>query len=60
MQKRWITVKEAASYLSLHEVTCRRLIAREIIPASRIGGSVRIDLKELEKQLEKHQKDGFS
>lgn len=51
MQKRWITVKEVADYLSIHPVTCRRLIAQKKIPAIKIGGSVRVDLKSLERQM---------
>lgn len=52
MMHRWITVAQAAEYLSIHPVTCRRLIDRGKIPASHIGRSVRVDFKKLEEQLE--------
>jgi len=52
MNRRWVTVNEAAEYLSIHPVTCRRLIDQNKIPASRIGRSVRVDFKKLEAQLE--------
>ena len=52
MTKRWITVKEAASYLSLYPKSIYRLIDRGLIPASRVGRIVRIDLKALEKVME--------
>lgn len=50
--RRWITVKECAAYLSMHEVTVRRLIDSEKIPATRIGRTVRVDLKALTRKLE--------
>ena len=52
MQRRWISVKDAAEYLAIHPVTCRRLIDRGKIPAIKIGRSVRVDLKALDKKLE--------
>jgi len=52
MRKRWISVRETAEYLGIHSVTCRRLVNRGQIPACKIGGSVRIDLKSLEEKLE--------
>ena len=51
VERRWITVAEAADYLAIHPVTCRRLIDRDEIPASRIGRSVRVDLLKLEALL---------
>jgi len=50
------TGDEAAEYLSIHPVTCRRLIDRGKIPASHIGRSVRVDFKKLEEQLESEAK----
>ena len=52
MERRWITVAEAAEYLSIHPVTCRRLIDRDEIPATRVGRSVRVDLRKLEALLD--------
>ena len=54
MERRWITVQDAADYLSIHPVTCRRLIDQGRIPASRVGRSVRIDLRELNRRLEQN------
>lgn len=53
IERRWITVKEASNYLSQHPVTIRRKIDRGEIPASKIGRSVRVDLKALDEMLEK-------
>jgi excisionase family DNA binding protein len=58
MKRRWISVNDAAEYLSIHPVTCRRLIDRGEIPASKIGRSVRVDLKALNRQLEQKE-SGF-
>jgi len=52
MQKRWITPLECSSYLSLHIQTIYTKIAKGEIPAARIGGSIRIDRKKLDEQLE--------
>jgi len=52
MEKRWISVREASRYLSLHEITVRRLIDHGVIPASRIGRNVRVDMRKLNDQLE--------
>jgi len=52
MEKRWITVAETASYLSLHPVSIYRLIDRGQIPAARVGRNVRVDLKALEAMME--------
>jgi len=56
MQKRWITPLECSSYLSLHIKTVYAKIARGEILAARVGGSrgsIRIDRKKLDEQLEK-------
>jgi excisionase family DNA binding protein len=50
--RRWITVGEIASLLSLHPMSVRKMIARGEIGAVRIGRAVRVDLRELERQLE--------
>jgi len=52
MQKRWITPLECSSYLSLHIKTVYAKIARGEIPAAHVGGSIRIDRKKLDEQLE--------
>jgi len=52
MQKRWITPLECSSYLSLHIKTVYAKIAKGEIPAACIGGSIRIDRKKLDEQLE--------
>ena len=33
-------------------MTCRRLIDRGVIPATKLGGSIKIDMKKLDDQLE--------
>ena len=52
MTRCWITVVEAGSYLSLHPESIYRLIDRGLIPASRVGRNVRVDLKALEEMME--------
>jgi len=52
MERRWISVKAASEYLSVHQKTCYRLIDKGEIPATKIGGSIRVDLKALETILE--------
>jgi len=51
--RRWLTVNEVAQMLSLHPVTVRRKIDRGEIKTSRIGRTIRIDLKRLEAELER-------
>ena len=52
MERRWITVKEAAQYLGLHEKTIYRLTYKRTIPFTKVEGiGVRIDVKELDKML---------
>jgi len=52
MQKRWITVLECSSYLSLHIQTIYTKISKGEIPAVHVGGAIRIDKKKLDEQLE--------
>ncbi|KPK77297.1 MAG: hypothetical protein AMJ89_02650 [candidate division Zixibacteria bacterium SM23_73] len=53
MERRWISVKETASYLNLHLKTIYRLVSRGAIPFSKIPGyEVRIDKTELDRYLE--------
>ncbi|MFW6129444.1 MAG: helix-turn-helix domain-containing protein [Candidatus Aminicenantaceae bacterium] len=58
MKRRYITVQETAEYLSKHPVTIRRQIDRGEIPASKIGRSVRVDLKALDEMLERQRIGG--
>ena len=51
--RRWLSVREGAAYLGLNLKTGYSLIQRREIPAAKIGGSVRIDKKALEAQLER-------
>ena len=51
-ERRWISPKECAGYLSLHLISVYRLIDKGLIPATRIGRSIRIDMKKLDAQLE--------
>jgi excisionase family DNA binding protein len=47
-EKRWLNAQEVADHLGFKLQTVYRQIARGIIPASKIGRSVRIDSNELE------------
>ena len=51
-RRRFISVAEAAVYLSVHEMTIRDWISRGLIPSCRIGRAIRIDLRRLEEGLE--------
>jgi excisionase family DNA binding protein len=51
-ERRWITVRAAAQYLSLHEKSVYRDIYEGKIPAAKINGSLRVDLKGLDANLE--------
>ncbi len=51
---RWLTVKETASRLGLHEITVRRKIAQGDLPALQLGGpgtAIRVPEDELEQWL---------
>jgi excisionase family DNA binding protein len=53
----WLTVKETARRLDLHEITVRRKIARGEIPALQLGGpgcAVRVLEDELASWLQEH------
>jgi excisionase family DNA binding protein len=49
--KRYYDVRETAIYLGIGESTLRRLIANGIVPNYRIGGSIRIDIRELDELI---------
>jgi len=50
MERRWISIREAAQYLSLSEKTVYRL-AGSVLPSVKIKGSLRIDKKRLDEEL---------
>jgi excisionase family DNA binding protein len=54
---RWLTVKETARVLGLHEITVRRKVAAGVIPALQLGGrgcALRVMEDELSSWLEGH------
>jgi len=53
MEKRWISIRECSTYLSLHKQSVYRLISQGKIPAGRIGRNIRIDKIKLNQQLER-------
>ena len=58
-EKRWMTVKEAARYLSLHPRTIYNLCARGSIPHVRVKGiGLRVDQRKLDKFLEEETEIG--
>jgi len=57
VEKRWISVGEAAVLLSMSTSGLRKLIDRDLIPVARLGRSVRVDLKALNEQLEGQVRD---
>ncbi|MBU1181371.1 MAG: helix-turn-helix domain-containing protein [Proteobacteria bacterium] len=52
MEKRWLTVRDASEYLGAHEQTIYIWAQTARIPSVKIGGSVRIDRKALDRALE--------
>jgi len=51
MEKRFLNTKEVAAYLGMAESTIRAWIRVEKIPFSRLGRSVRFDLKKINEWL---------
>jgi excisionase family DNA binding protein len=49
--RRYLSIQEVADYLGIGNSTLRRLIANGIVPNYRIGGSIRIDIQELDKLI---------
>jgi excisionase family DNA binding protein len=52
MERRWISMVQAAAYLGLSVSGCRKLLARGLIPHSRLGRVIRVDLRALEAPVE--------
>jgi len=50
--RRWLSVREAASRLNIHKITMYKLAAKGQVPAARLGGRLLIDWKRLEDRLE--------
>jgi len=51
-EKRWLTCKEVGIILSLSPKTVSDLALRGELPSVKVGGSRRIDLRALERNLE--------
>jgi len=49
--RRWISVREAAVYFGVHEMTIRKWIDQGKLGAVRLGRCVRLDLRQLEDEL---------
>ena len=49
---RFLTVRETADLLRISENTARRLIRSNVLPACRVGGSIRVDQVELDRRLQ--------
>lgn len=49
---RYLTVRQTATLLQLHEITIRSMINRKTIPSCRLGRAIRVDARKLEAQLE--------
>ena len=52
-KRRWISVRETAERLSVHEMTVRDWVNRGLVPAIRLGRTIRVDLRVLEADLER-------
>jgi hypothetical protein len=53
LQRRWVSVVQAAAVLGLSPAAVRSRIARGHIPAKRVDGRVWIDLEELDRRLDR-------
>lgn len=58
MDRRWITVREAAELLGIRPKSAYDMAARGVLPAARVGRLVRVDRRELEANLERQAKGG--
>lgn len=52
MERRWITPKECAEYLSIHVKTVYTKISIGTIPAGKLDGLIRVDKRKLDEILE--------
>jgi excisionase family DNA binding protein len=53
IERRWLSIREAAAYLGVHPKTCYDWAARGLLPAARIGGTRRVDRLALDADLER-------
>ncbi len=58
VEARYMTLREAAAYLSLTEKALRRRVERRQIPFTRIGRSVRFDRRALDRLMQREAVDG--
>jgi len=58
MERRWLTVREAAEYLGLSVKGAHDMASAGKLPAARIGRLVRIDRQRLEADLERQTQGG--
>jgi len=56
VERRWISPRECAGLIGCHVQSVYGYIDRGLIPATRLGRRVLIDLVKLERQLEKQEK----
>ena len=54
MEKRFLSVKELSIYLGITEGTLRVWVCYKKIPYTKVGKSVKFDLKRIEKWLEEN------
>jgi len=59
IEKRWLTVSQAAEILQIHRKTAYSWAARGILPMVRISGVLRVDRTRLEADLERQIKEKF-
>lgn len=56
MERRFISISDAAELVSMSSSGLRKLISRDLIPVARLGRTIRVDrvrlLEQLEAQLE--------
>jgi excisionase family DNA binding protein len=51
IERRWLIVGQVAADLGAHKKTVYSWVGRGMLPAVRVGGSVRIDKKQLDEDL---------
>lgn len=55
--RRWVSVKECAAELGVGMTKMYALIYGHAVPYARLGTTIRIDMRELERQLEAQEAD---